>query len=199
MALVVLGLFVLVWIISAVVKASQDPGPKRPPGNRPRPVEQHALALRARVLIADELERAVEGLDERLDVVLDLAALVPQRVDLALHVVEPALRLLQDQVALAFGVADDQAGLGLRVFLDVVGVLLRGQQRVAEVALLAAVLGEHGVELGDVLAQLVVFAQRVLVVVGDREQERLDFAAIVAAHHGLEPLLPQVEWSDFHM
>src|SRR3954453_14155385 len=39
MALVVLGLFVLVWIISAVVKASQDSGPKRPPGGRPRPVE----------------------------------------------------------------------------------------------------------------------------------------------------------------
>src|SRR3954452_24391901 len=39
MALVVLGLFVLVWIISAVVKASQDTGPKRPPGGRPRPLE----------------------------------------------------------------------------------------------------------------------------------------------------------------
>src|SRR5215207_10373033 len=46
MALVVLGLFVLVWIISAVVKASQDPGPKRPPGNRPRPVEQQPRAER---------------------------------------------------------------------------------------------------------------------------------------------------------
>ena len=39
MALVVLGLFVLVWIISAVVKASQDTGPKRPNGGRPRPVD----------------------------------------------------------------------------------------------------------------------------------------------------------------
>ena len=38
MALVVLGLFVLVWIISAVVKASQDPGPKRP-APRPRPAD----------------------------------------------------------------------------------------------------------------------------------------------------------------
>src|SRR4051812_7533726 len=37
MALVVLGLFVLVWIISAVVKASQDTGPKRMPAARPRP------------------------------------------------------------------------------------------------------------------------------------------------------------------
>jgi hypothetical protein len=39
MALVVLGLFVLVWIISAVVKASQDNGPKRRPDSRPRPVD----------------------------------------------------------------------------------------------------------------------------------------------------------------
>jgi hypothetical protein len=40
MALVVLGLFVLVWIISAVVKASQDPGGKRggpPQAGRQRP------------------------------------------------------------------------------------------------------------------------------------------------------------------
>src|SRR5687767_11476127 len=42
MALVVLGLFVLVWIISAVVKASQDPGGKRPgpaPAGRSRSPE----------------------------------------------------------------------------------------------------------------------------------------------------------------
>ena len=108
------------------------------------------------------------------------------------------LRLLQQQVALAFGFADDQAGFGLRVLLDVVGELLRGEQRVAQVALLAAMLAEHRVELGDVLAQLVVLAQRVLVVVGDLEQERLHFAAIVAAHHGLEALLPEIEWCDFH-
>jgi hypothetical protein len=39
MALVVLGLFVLVWIISAVVKASQDSGPKRQPPARVRPMD----------------------------------------------------------------------------------------------------------------------------------------------------------------
>lgn len=40
MALIVLGLFVLVWIISAVVKASQSSGPSgryNPSANRPRP------------------------------------------------------------------------------------------------------------------------------------------------------------------
>ena len=39
--LVVLGLFVLVWIISAVVKASQDPGSKRqtPAASRSRPAD----------------------------------------------------------------------------------------------------------------------------------------------------------------
>src|SRR4029079_13267750 len=39
MALVVLGLFVLVWIISAVVKASQDTGPKRSPAPRAPPAD----------------------------------------------------------------------------------------------------------------------------------------------------------------
>ena len=165
---------------------------------RPRAVQQDALVARARVLIADEFERRVERPDQRLDVVLDFAALHAQPFDFALHVLEPRLRLLQDQIALALGVANDQAGLVLRVLLDVVGMLLRGQQRVAQVALLAAMLGEHGVELGDVLAQLVVLAQRVLVVVGDREQEGLHFAAVVAAHHGVEALLPQIQRCDLH-
>lgn len=41
MALIILGLFVLVWIISAVVKASQDTGPKsRPSGNANRQRQQ---------------------------------------------------------------------------------------------------------------------------------------------------------------
>ena len=76
--------------------------------------------------------------------------------------------------------------------------LLGGEQRVAQVAFLAAMLAEHGVELDDFLPQLVVLAQRVLVVVRDLEQECLHLAAVVAAHHGLEPLLPEIEWCDFH-
>ena len=51
-------------------------------------------------------------------------------------------------------------------------------------------LAEHGVELGDVLAELVALTERVLVVVGDLEHEGLNLAAVVAAHHGLEALLP---------
>jgi hypothetical protein len=93
----------------------------------------------------------VERFHQRLDVVLDLTALVTQRVDLALYFIETPLRLLKDQIALAFGFANDQPGFLLRVLPHVVGVLLRGEQRVAEVALLAAMLGEHRVELGDIL------------------------------------------------
>jgi hypothetical protein len=69
MALVVLGLFVLVWIISAVVKASQDPGPKRPQGNRPRPVDPPPRAERTSntdidrfMAEIDRLRRKGEGL-----------------------------------------------------------------------------------------------------------------------------------------
>ena len=63
----------------------------------------------------------VQRADQRFDVVLDLAPLHAQAFDLALHVFEARLRLLQEQVALAFGFAQDQAGLGLRVLLDLVG------------------------------------------------------------------------------
>ena len=45
------------------------------------------------------------------DAGFDLAPLHAQPVDLALHVLEPRLRLLQQQVGAAFGFADDQARL----------------------------------------------------------------------------------------
>jgi hypothetical protein len=58
MALVVLGLFVLVWIISAVVKASQDTGPKRP-GPRPRPLD----APRAERTSNSDIDRFMAEID----------------------------------------------------------------------------------------------------------------------------------------
>ena len=54
------------------------------------------------------------------DVVLHFAALHAQALDLALHLVEARLRLLQQQVGAALGFADDDAGFVLRLFLDVV-------------------------------------------------------------------------------
>ena len=50
----------------------------------------------------------------------------------------------------------------------------------------------------QVLAQPVGFAQRLLVVVGDREQERRDFDLVEAAEGGAETLLAQVERADVH-
>jgi hypothetical protein len=69
MALVVLGLFVLVWIISAVVKASQDNGPRRRPEGRPRPFDDRPRAERTSssdidrfMAEIDRLRRKGEGL-----------------------------------------------------------------------------------------------------------------------------------------
>jgi hypothetical protein len=69
MALVVLGLFVLVWIISAVVKASQDTGPRRRPDGRPRPTDDRPRVERTSssdidrfMAEIDRLRRKGEGL-----------------------------------------------------------------------------------------------------------------------------------------
>jgi len=69
MALVVLGLFVLVWIISAVVKASQDTGPRRRPEPRPRPFDDRPRVERTSssdidrfMAEIDRLRRKGEGL-----------------------------------------------------------------------------------------------------------------------------------------
>ena len=63
------------------------------------------------VLLADELERAVQRLDRALERALDVAAAQAHLVDVALDLFEPALCLLQQQVGAPLGLADDQLGL----------------------------------------------------------------------------------------
>ena len=60
---------------------------------------------------------------------------------------------------------------------DVVGHALRGDQRVAQVALVLAMLVEQRFHLRDFLAQAIDLAQRVFVVVGDFGDEREHFGA----------------------
>ncbi len=59
--------------------------------------------------------------DEGLDAGLDLATLHAQRIDLALHVFQPLLRLLEEQVGAALGLAQHERGLLLCLLLDLVG------------------------------------------------------------------------------
>jgi hypothetical protein len=67
MALVVLGLFVLVWIISAVVKASQDPGARRsgPSGERGRPRPADATPQRTSNSDIDRFMAEIDRLRRR--------------------------------------------------------------------------------------------------------------------------------------
>ena len=88
-------------------------------------MQQHALFAGARVLLADELERVVERADQRFDAGLHLAALHPHALDLALHVFDPRLSFLQQQIGAAFGLALDHRGLLRGVILDLVRHLLR--------------------------------------------------------------------------
>src|SRR5436853_187955 len=67
MALVVLGLFVLVWIISAVVKASQDPGTRRsgPAAERGRPRPADAAPQRTSNSDIDRFMAEIDRLRRR--------------------------------------------------------------------------------------------------------------------------------------
>jgi hypothetical protein len=123
-------------------------------------------------LLADEGERALQRLHQALDAGLDLAALGAHAVDFALHLFDARLRLLDDASARVSASRSMLLRLLGGLVPDLVGHLLRGEQRVAEVALLAAVLGQHGLELGHFLPQPLGLAQRVLVVVGHLGEER---------------------------
>ena len=86
----------------------------------------------------------------------------------------------------------------LGVLADLVGQALRGEQRVAEVPLVLAVLGDHRFEPQQFLVQPVGLAERLLVVVGHFVQQRVHLVAVVAAHGDAQLGLPQVERGDLH-
>ena len=101
-------------------------------------MQQDLVVALPGVLLAHERQRVVQRADDALEARLDLAPLHAQAVDLALHVLDARLTLLQQQIGAALGLADDAPGFLLRVLANLVGELLRRDQRVAEVLLLAA-------------------------------------------------------------
>ena len=176
-------------------------GPLRRCGRRravclPRTVEQDLVV--GAVLLADELERAVERLNRTLERSLDVASAQAQLVDVAFDLLEPTLRLLQQEIRTSLRLADDELRFGLGRFLDLVRQALSGQQRVAEVGLALAMLAEQRLLAHQILPQAVDLAERVLVIVGGLGEERHDFGAVEAAQLGAEPLLFKVERRDPH-
>ena len=65
-------------------------------------------------------------------------------------------------------------------------------------ALVLAMLAEHRFHTREILAQPVRFAQRLLVIVGDRCEKRRDFHFVEAAKGRPERLLAEVEGTDIH-
>ena len=80
----------------------------------PRPVQQDLVLPLARFLLADELEGVLERRDRRLNRRLGVPALELEAVDFALDVLEPRLRLFQQQIRAPFGLPDDPSGFALR-------------------------------------------------------------------------------------
>ena len=70
-------------------------------------------------------------------------------VDFALDVLEARLRLLQHQIGRDLGLAHQALGFLFGVVPDLVGELLRGEQRVAQVALVVAQLLERRLAAGN--------------------------------------------------
>ena len=118
--------------------------------------------------------------------------------DVPLDVFEACLRLLQQQVGATLRLAYDHLRLVLRRPFHLVGEPLRRLERVAQVLLANAMVGEERLRANQVLAQSVDLAERVLVVAGRFRQERHDFRRVEAAHHFLEALVAEVERRDLH-
>ena len=161
-------------------------------------MEQDLVVALARFLLAHEVERVAQRRDVGFDRGLDVLALQLEAVDLALDVLEARLRLLEQQIGAAFRLADDAPRLVLGVGLDVVRQLLRRHQRVLQVLLVLAVLGEHRLHAHQILAQAVGLAQRLLVVVGDRGEKRGDLDRVETAESLAKTLLAKVKRADIH-
>src|SRR5262245_51632250 len=146
-----------------------------------RTMEQDLLLGAVLVLIADELERPVERLDRRLERPFGVAAAQLELVDVAIHLLEANLRLLEQQIRASLRLAHDQLRLVLRDLLELVGHPLRGEQSVAQVVFPLAMLPEQGLHPHQVGAQPIDLAHRMLVVVGRFREERDHVGAVVAA------------------
>ena len=171
-------------------------GAARGPVGLARTVEQHLVV--GPILLADELERTIERLNRAFERSFDVAPAKAQLVDVPLDFLEPALRLLQQQVGASLRFADDELGLGLRRLLDLVRQPLRGQERIAQVGLAVAMLGEQRFLPHQILPEPIDLPQRVLVVVGRFGEERDDLGAVEPAQLGAETLLLEVERRDPH-
>src|SRR5688572_18522301 len=154
-----------------------------------------ALAL---FLLADELERVTERPDGRLERRFDFTALHPHAVDLALHVFQPRLRLLQQQLGPSFGLANNLPGLRLGIGADVLGDALCRHHRVAKIPLVLAMLVEQRFHFRDFLAQTIDIAKRVFVVVGHFGDERHHFGFVETAKRRAESQLAEIERADLH-
>ena len=82
--------------------------------------------------------------------------------------------------------------------LDVVGQLLRREQRALQVAFVLAVLVQHGFHACHIRAEAIGFAQRLLVVLGDRHHEGRHFDRIEPPEGLVEFLLTEVQRADVH-
>ena len=82
--------------------------------------------------------------------------------------------------------------------LDVVGQLLRRQQRALQALFLLAVSADDAFQPRQFLAQAIGLAQRLLVVVGDGHQKRRHLDLVEAAEGVAETLLPEIQWTDIH-
>src|SRR6266540_7553860 len=163
-----------------------------------RPMQEDFLLAADRVLLANEGDRVVDRGNDPFEARFHFAPFHAQAVDFALHVFEPRLRLLKNQIGAPLGFAHDLRSFAASGLLDVIRQLLSREQRVPQVDFLPAVLLEQGLEPRHLLPQAVGFSERCLVVVRGFREKRVHLAAIVAAHHGIETLLTKVERRDFH-
>ncbi len=108
------------------------------------------------------------------------------------------MRLLEQQSGPVFRLADDPLAFLLGLFLHVVRQPLRRQEGVAQGLLALAVFVEDRFHLGELLAELIGLAERLLVVVGDRDQKCGNLDLVEAVQAAAETPLAEVEGSDVH-
>ena len=190
-------------VIPAPCARRTRPGHTRWPDCRgvglPRAVQEDLLLALPRLLVLHEVEGVAQGGDHRLDRGLDVAPLQLQAVDLALHVLEARLGLLEQQLGAPLGLlaTSRRASCSAPDLISsasrwAVSSVLRRLRSCSRCSLTSPSSRVH------LLAEPVRVAQRLLVVVGDLVEQRRHLVRVEPAERRPELLLPEVEGRHLH-
>src|SRR2546425_8329323 len=184
---------------SASIRGGERGGRRRASGRLPRRRLLHETQPVLDLLFLPvHVEQSQVLLDGGADTLLESVALDAQVLDHPLDLARLARRLVQELRPLELRLLDHELALPARLLLDVLGQLLGGEERLLEDPLALLVVGDAGLDLGQLLLERVVLDDQPLELARDQVEERADLLLVEAPHLPGEPVAVDVDRCDLH-